>query len=242
MTRMPRYMVAGKPQHVIQRGNNRSAFFSDLNDRLVFSEWLADACERHDCDIHAYVFMTNHLHLVLTPWSEGAVGKVMQSVGRRYVQYFNRKQQRTGGLWEGRYRATLVDTDRYLLACYLYVEMNPVRAGLVADPAQYRWSSYRCNAQGHADPLVTVHELYVALGQDAGSRQAAYRALFANPLDESAIAEIRDATNKAWVLGRVGDGTVNLNRRAFPLARGGDQRKKPIRSIESDPIAPINGV
>jgi putative transposase len=239
---MPRYTVPGQPQHVIQRGNNRAAVFSDANDHLVFAEWLADACVRHDCDIHAYVFMTNHLHLVLTPWSESAIGKVMQSVGRRYVHYFNRKQRRTGALWEGRYRATLIDSEAYLLRCYRYVELNPVRAGLVADPALYPWSSYRCNALGHDDSLVTMHELYFALGPDTESRQSAYRALFASVLDEPTMAEIRAATNKAWVLGQIQEGMIRLNRRARPLARGGDQRREQIHRMGSDSIAPTNGV
>ena len=239
---MPRYTVPGQPQHVIQRGNNRSGFFVDASDYIVFSEWLVDASVRHECDVHAYVFMTNHVHLVMTPWSGTGIGKVMQSVGRRYVHYFNRKQQRTGALWEGRYRATLIDTDRYLFACYRYVELNPVRAGLVAHPAQYRWSSYRSNALGHPDPLITVHERYVALGADVMSRRLAYRSLFDTALDEPTMTEIRTATNKAWFLGPAGDRTTCLNRRAHPLARGGDQRRQQVRSIESDPIAPINGV
>ena len=223
---MPRYIVPGQPQHIIQRGNNRSALFTDSADYRFFLDWLAEACARHACCIHAYVLMTNHVHFVMTTWSSAGIGKVMQAVGRRYVQYFNRKQQRTGGLWEGRYRATLIDTDRYLLACYRYVELNPVRAGLVVHPAHYPWSSYRSNALGRLDPLVTMHDRFAALGDDARSRQAAYRALFGTALDEQTMAEIRAATNKAWVLGSAENAALHLNRRAQPLARGGDRRRK----------------
>lgn len=227
---MPRYIAPGLPQHVIQRGINRSTLFTDYEDYMVFRDWLADACLRHACFIHAYVFMTNHVHLVMTPSTNSGIGKVMQSVGRRYVQHFNRRQRRTGGLWEGRYRATLIDTDRYLLTCYRYVELNPVRAGMVSYPAQYSWSSYRCNALGHEDSLVTMHDSFSALGTDERSRRLAYRQLFRTDLDEETIAEIRAATNNAWALGRAENDVTRLNRRSQPLARGGDRRSR-YRSI-----------
>ena len=145
--------------------------------------------------------MTNHVHLLVTPSQEGAIGNVMQSVGRRYVPYFNGRYRRTGALWEGRYRATLVETDSYLLECYRYIELNPVRAGLVEDPSDYRWSSCRVNALGAIDPLVSPHDLYLALGTDSEARRLAYRALLNLRLDEAALVTIRDSTNKGWPLG-----------------------------------------
>lgn len=201
MARLPRYPASGIPQHVIQRGNNRSAMFAAEPDYQFFRDCLRNACERHGGSVHAYVFMTNHVHLLMTPSSAGGIGSVMQSVGRRYVQYYNTTYQRTGGLWEGRYRATLVETEQYLLACYRYIELNPVRAGLVADPAHYRWSSHRANALGAVDPLIAPHDVYRALGAHTTSRLTAYRELFAAALDESTIGTIRDATNKGWALG-----------------------------------------
>jgi len=144
--------------------------------------------------------MTNHVHLLMTPWTTDGIGAVMQFVGRRYVPYFNRKRDRTGTLWEGRYRATLIDSAKYLLTCYRYVELNPVRAGLVAHPGQYRWSSYGANALGLDDPLIAPHELYNALGYNGESRMAAYRALFHDALDGRMLSEIREATNNGGPL------------------------------------------
>jgi putative transposase len=170
MARLPRYAVPGQPQHVIQRGNNRAVLFATAPDYQFFRDCLKTACEHHGCQIHAYVFMTNHVHLLMTPQTEDGIGKVMQSVGRRYVQYFNFTYGRTGTLWEGRYKATLIDTERYLLTCYRYIELNPVRAGLVAGPGEYPWSSYGANALGRYDPLVTLHGQYLGLGTDPATR------------------------------------------------------------------------
>jgi putative transposase len=149
MPRLPRYVLPGQPQHVIQRGNNRSPLFNVEADYACFLHYMQDACRRHGCHVHAYVLMTNHIHLLITPESKDGLSKVMQSVGRRYVQYFNTSYQRTGTLWEGRYKATIVDSESYLLTCYRYIELNPVRAKLVGHPAEYRWSSYHANALGN---------------------------------------------------------------------------------------------
>jgi putative transposase len=205
---------------VIQRGNNRSALFAVDADYRFFRECLRAACEKYGCVVHAYVFMTNHVHLLITPSTASGIGQVMQSVGRRYVQRFNTRYQRTGTLWEGRYRATVVETARYLFACYRYIELNPVRAGLVGNPQDYRWSSHRANALGVFDPIVVPHEQYCAFGADSGARQAAYRALFTTPLVDSTLAAIREATNKGWTLGseRFGAEIAALvNRRTRPL-------------------------
>lgn len=201
MARLPRYVVPGQPQHVIQRGNNRSALFIAPEDYLYFHECLADACRRYACEVHAYVLMTNHVHLVLTPHTPTGISKAMQSVGGRYVRYFNVAYRRTGTLCEGRYRATIIDTDRYLLQCCRYVELNPVRAGMVRHPTEYLWSSHRANALGVPDALASPHAAYRALAADDAGRQAAYRALFTAAMDGSALDAIRDATNYAWALG-----------------------------------------
>lgn len=137
MARHPRFVLPGHPQHVIQRGNNRSVIFADDADYTFYLDRLREVCERFKCRIHAYVLMTNHVHLLITPETGIGIGKVMQSLGRQYVQYFNYRYRRTGTLWEGRYKASLLNTDQYLLACYQYVELNPVRAGMVEQPAKY---------------------------------------------------------------------------------------------------------
>jgi putative transposase len=201
MARLPRLPVVGLTHHVTQRGNNRCAIFTGARDYAFFRQCLESAANRYACHVHAYVLMTNHVHLLVTPFEIGAIGKLMQSVGRRYVLAFNRSNSRTGTLWEGRYKATAIDTERYLFACYRYIEMNPVRAGLADDPRDYRWSSYRANALGWLDSIVMPHERFDALGADAGTRQRAYRGLFDIPVDEPTLQLIRAATKKGSVLG-----------------------------------------
>ena len=223
MARLPRYVLPGEPQHVIQRGNNRCPIFRSDRDYGVFLKWLAEASRKHRCDIHAFVLMTNHVHLLVTPHAEESISKAMQSLGRRYVQYFNKRYGRTGTLWEGRYRATLVDTERYLWACHRYIESNPVRAGLVRHPAEYAWSSHRRHAHGKPNPVVRPHPLYESLGRDPRERQERYRGFFQTPLPEQTLAAIRQATNKGWALGSDGFKTRIgriLGRRVDPLPRG----------------------
>lgn len=201
MPRLPRYVLPGHPQHVIQRGNNRCPIFIAEGDYGCFRHHLCEACDRHDCRIHAYVLMTNHVHLLMTPNREDSLARVLQSVGRRYVQYFNTHYRRTGTLWEGRYKATVIDTDRYLLTCYRYLELNPVRAAMVNHPGDYPWSSYAAHALGQTDPLVTPHSLYLELGSSPEQRQEAYLALFQAHIDNRTLTEIRQATQKGWALG-----------------------------------------
>lgn len=223
MARHPRYILPGQPQHVIQRGNNREAIFLTPGDYHRFGAYLRDACNRHGCLVHAYVLMTNHVHLLLTPAGPSSIGLVMQSVGRCYVQHFNRWHGRTGTLWEGRYKAVPIDTAQYLLTCYRYIERNPVRAGMVDDPADYRWSSYRANAGGDHDPLVTPHDLYTRIGATARERQAAYRAMCAVDVDASSAQALRRAAETGWVLGtRRFQQAIerSTGRRAAPLGRG----------------------
>jgi putative transposase len=232
MARLPRFVLPGHPQHVIQRGNNRQSIFVTDEDYRFYLAKLGAACQHHHCDVHAYVLMTNHVHLLITPHHEPGIGNVMQSVGRSYVRYFNDTYHRTGTLWEGRYRATLIDTEQYLLICYRYIELNPVRAGMVADPAAYPWSSYHANALGQSDSLVTSHPLYQSLGKEAERRQAAYRGLFQQVIEPPTLAAIRESTNKAWVLGHerfVEAIATTLNRRAARKDRGGDHRSQAYR-------------
>lgn len=201
MPRLPRCTPPGVPQHVIQRGNNRCACFGVDADYRFFRDCLSVACEKHGCRIHAYVLMTNHVHLLVTPSTETAIAQVMQSVGRRYVWYFNRAYRRTGTLWEGRYKATVIESASYLFACSRYIELNPVRAGLTDNPAAYPWSSYDANALGKRDALISPHDLYLQLGRRPSVRRAAYRNSFDVALDETTITAIRNATQKGWTLG-----------------------------------------
>ena len=227
MPRLPRYVLPGQPQHVIQRGNNRSPIFIVDEDYGCFRHYLQEACARHGCQIHAYVFMTNHIHLLLTPEAVDSIAKTMQSVGRRYVQYFNTTYQRTGTLWEGRYKATLIDSESYLFTCSRYIELNPVRANMVGKPVEYRWSSYHANALGKPDSLVQPHSQYLALDKNITNRQTMYRDLFKAHIDEKTLETIRESTQKGWALGndRFKDEIEQLiQRRTRPLDRGGDRR------------------
>ncbi len=223
MARLPRYFVKDQALHVIQRGNNRAPIFATEEDCRFYLDCLAEAAGRYKLSIHAYVLMTNHVHLLASPGKEASLPKTLQSVGRRYVQYFNHAYRRTGTLWEGRYRATLIDTERYLLTCMRYIELNPVRARMVSHPRDYPWSSYRAHAHGKPDVWLQDHELYRRLGRSVNARQAAYRALFKTPIAKSELEAIRAATNRAWVLGddRFKRKVERLaHRRAAPLARG----------------------
>lgn len=201
MPRRARLLVPGVPVHVIQRGNNRSACFYADEDYRFYLDHLAEQARKHGCAVHAYCLMTNHVHLLLTPVQAGSLGGLMKALGQRYVQYVNRTYRRSGTLWEGRFRSCLMQDEAYVLACYRYIELNPVRAGMVVHPAEYRWSSYRANAQGEADALLTPHELYLAQALDYEARLAAYRELFRYELDPGLVDEIRQATNGNFALG-----------------------------------------
>jgi putative transposase len=214
---------AGYPHHIIQRGNNRQAIFFEDADRRVFLSALGEALEAHQCALHAYVLMTNHVHLLITPWNDAGVGGLMQSLGRRYVGYVNRRYARTGTLWEGRFKSTIVDTGDYVLACYHYIEANPVRARMVEGAKDHPWSSHRANAFGDPDRLVTRHDCYKALGRSASQRQAAYRTMFDDDLPDETIEILRDATQRGWVPGRQtfrDQIAAALGRRVTPPVRG----------------------
>lgn len=202
MARLPRISPVGIPVHLIQRGNNRQACFAAPEDYAAYLNWLKEYTKKFSVDIHAWVLMTNHVHLLCTPHEEGSVSLMMQSVGRRYVQYFNYKYQRSGTLWEGRYRSCLVQTEKYLLEVYRYIELNPVRANMVSEPGEYGWSSYPINALGKDSELCTPHPEYLKLGKRKDTRMKNYRALFKAHVDDELLVEIRNGLNKGMALGK----------------------------------------
>ena len=201
MPRRPRIQLDRVPLHIVQRGHNREACFFGENDYASYLHWLGEALAETQCALHAYVLMTNHVHLLLTPKKAELVPRLIMSLGRRYVQYVNRTHGRTGTLWDSRYKSSVVQSDTYLLTCQRYIELNPLRAAMVTNPAHYRWTSYRHNALGQADSRLTPHPLYVALGATDKARQAEYRGLFRAHLDEAAIDDIRLALNQNQPLG-----------------------------------------
>ncbi|KZX01582.1 transposase [Pseudoalteromonas luteoviolacea] len=237
MARLPRLNLPNIPQHVVQRGNNRQVTFVENIDYAVYLDKLKQYAHEYDVQVHAYVLMTNHVHLLLTPTTANGVSKLMQSLGRYYVGYFNRAYQRTGTLWEGRYKSTLVETDNYFLLVSRYIELNPVRANMVSHPADYTWSSYQHNAVGKRVELITEHALYRALGVTDQNRQACYRALFEKQIPAKTLADIQSATNKMWVLGsdRFKQQVEALaGRRATPIPRGGDRKSTTYKKQSSN--------
>lgn len=203
MPRRARIHLDGVPLHIVQRGHNRQPCFFAEEDYHSYLRWLNEALRETDGALHAYVLMTNHVHLLVTPGKAAEVPKLLISLGRRYVQHINRTYRRTGTLWDSRYKSSLVQAESYLLTCQRYIELNPVRAAIVGDPAHYRWTSFRANALGQSDALLTAHSLYLALGRTAPERQAAYRALFRTCLEQAAIDELRLALNQNRVIGNV---------------------------------------
>jgi putative transposase len=165
------FFLPGVPAHVVQRGNNPQAVFYDQAGYRAYLGWLEEGARRYGCAVHASVLLTNHVHLLGTPQERESISRLLQYAGRRYVPCINHTYGRSGTLWEGRFKASIVDASEYLLACYRYIELNPVRAGMVAAPKGYRWSSYRANAQGAADPVVSPHEMYLGLGADEQAHQ-----------------------------------------------------------------------
>jgi len=227
MPRRARLSLPNIPLHIIQRGNNRQACFYADEDYRFYLDWLREHADKKGCQIHAYVLMTNHVHLLVSAEQPDAPGALMKALGQRYVQYVNRTYRRSGTLWEGRFRSCLTQEESYLLACQRYIELNPVRAGMVEHPAEYRWSSYRGNAQGEHDLLLKPHLLYQTLGEDAASREAAYRELFRYELEPGLVDEIRRATNGNYALGNAAFAaqvTTVLGRRAAPGKSGRPRR------------------
>jgi putative transposase len=201
MPRHARTIVPDVATHIVQRGNNRApCFFSDA-DRRTYLALLGELSRRHGCQVHAYCLMGNHVHLLVTPQRADSCALLMKNLGQRYVQYINRTYERTGCLWEGRFRSCLAQSERYVLACYRYIELNPVRAAIVDGPGTYQWSSYRANAEGKWDPLVTPHQEFLALGHDETARRRTYRNMFEHALSAALLHEIRAATNAGNAFG-----------------------------------------
>jgi len=201
MARLPRIAPVNVPIHIIQRGNNRQLCFAAGEDYGAYIVWLAEYARKYMVEVHAWVMMSNHVHLLCTPRREGSLSLMMQSLGRRYVRYFNHQYQRSGTLWEGRYKSCLIQEERYLLEVYRYIELNPVRAGMVADPGDYRWSSYQVNALGHRSDVCTPHSAVLALGVNAVERRKNYRTLFAQHVEGELLTNIRETANKGLALG-----------------------------------------
>jgi putative transposase len=233
MPRRRRLDLPGIPQHVVQRGNNRGACFFSDGDRFAYLDRLAHYAKRLAVEVHAYVLMTHHVHLLATPQRHGAISTLMQDLGRDYVRLVNSAHRRTGTLWEGRFHSCLVDTDRYLLTCMRYIELNPVRAGMVQDAADYIWSSHRSNALERVGAVLKPHAVYLALGGTAPERCAAYRDLFASlpdPDEENAL-RLHTRQGAAW-------GSAGFQReiaaalgRAVTASPPGRPRRTPLNGI-----------
>ena len=237
MPRRARIALPNVPVHLIQRGNNRQPCFFADEDYRRYLDWLAEYSVKSGCRVHAYVLMTNHVHLLISSDRADAGGALMKSLGQRYVQYVNRVYKRSGTLWEGRFRSCPVQEEDYLLGCQRYIELNPVRANIVAHPAEYRWSSYPANAQGEPDALVHPHPLYAALGNDVVDRQAAYRELFRYELEPGLVDEIRRATNGNFALGSerfAAEVGLMAGRRAMPGQSGRPRKSPPPENGELD--------
>jgi putative transposase len=222
MPRRARLKVAGNPHHVVQRGNNRADCFFSEKDYRFYLCCLRELAEGYRCAVHAYVLNPNHVHLLVTPETEDALSLMMRSLSSRYAQYVNHVYRRSGTLWEGRYRSSIIESERYLLTCYRYIELDPIRLRLVAHPGDYAWSSYRCHALGNSDGVIRDHPLYRALGATPEARALAYRELFRHPITEQEIAEIRTS----WKTG---------------LVLGGDSFKNEIERIVERPVRPGKG-
>jgi len=201
MARLPRLSVPGYPHHIIQRGNNRQAIFSSTADYILLLALLKENAQKFGVAVHAYVLMTNHFHILATPEQLNSLPLMMQAVGRSYVRYFNDAQHRSGTLWEGRYRSTLIQTDRYLLTCMAYLDLNPVRAGLVRQAKEYEWSSHRHYIGQRADKLITPHPLFWTLGNTPFSREAAYADLVDVGITSAQHSDLTRSVLSGWALG-----------------------------------------
>jgi putative transposase len=227
MPRRARHYVAGLPYHLVQRGNNRQPCFMDPADYRRYLELWQETSRRYGVAVHAYCLMTNHVHFLATPADTDSLSNTTKVVGSRFAQYINRKYHRTGTLWEGRHRASLVQSERYLLTCYRYIELNPVRAGMVAWPKDYPWSSHRVNAWGEPG-WIQPHPEYLGLDRDPSGRLEAYRAMFSESLPVDDLAEIRRAIHYCQPLG---DGPFRARvEREFGVGLGQMQRGRPSRS------------
>jgi putative transposase len=226
MPRKKRFYQPGVPVHVFQRGHNRKPVFFDDQDYLTYLRFLKVSADALGCVVHAYVLMTNHVHLLVTPTATNDISLLFQGIGRHFVPYINKTYQRKGSLWEGRHKGHVLESESYFLACMRYIEMNPVRAGMVEQPGQYRWSSYAANAQGIDNAIIRPHELYLALGKTPVACQAAYQGLFTTVFNPDELELIRASLHSGTPLGNerfkteiesVVGGTVGFSKRGRPL-------------------------
>jgi len=234
MARLKRVSLVGVPQHIIQRGNNRQVCFASEADNKAYLNWLKEYSKKYQVDIHAWVLMTNHIHILCTPQKIDAISQMMQALGRMYVRYFNYTYQRTGTLWEGRFKSSLIQSERYLLEVYRYIELNPVRANMVIDAGEYSWSSYQCNGLGKTSELLTPHPEYLALGATKKKRQENYRDLFKVHIEVTMLDDIRNCVNKGLALGSDSFRTqveALTNKRVTAGRKG---RPKKIKKINED--------
>ncbi len=212
MARLPRLTIPGYPHHIIQRGNNRQVIFGSGADYQTLLGLFEEHARKSQVAIHAYVLMSNHFHLLATPETAEAIPEMMQAVGRRYVRYFNQRQGRSGTLWEGRYKSTLIQAERYLLACMVYIDLNPVRAGLVGEPGEYPWSSHNHYVGRNNDRLISPHPLYWELGNTPFAREAAYAQLVQSGVTGQQEQALTDSALRGWALGEA-DYVADLQRR-----------------------------
>ncbi|MDF1480607.1 transposase [Extensimonas sp. H3M7-6] len=231
MARLPRLTLPGYPHHVIQRGNNRQRIFVDRGDFEHMLGLLAEYAQKFGVELHAYVLMDNHFHLLATPATEQALPLMMQALGRSYVRYFNRRHGRTGTLWEGRYRSTMIESERYLLACMAYIDLNPVRAGMAAQAGDWPWSSYAHYVGLRQDRLVTPHALYWELGNTPFAREAAYAELVQAGISAAQQSALTDATLRGWALGE-GDFLAEVQKKS-PRRVVRSKAGRPVRMPES---------
>ncbi len=201
MPRKPRFFLPDVPAHIVQRGHSREPVFFEDSDYQAYLGWLEEAAERYGCAIHAYVLMTNHIHILATPKDKDGISRMMQYVGRRYVPYINYNYGSSGSLWEGRFKASLISDEQYLLTCMRYIELNPIRANIVNSPSRYRWSSYRHNAQGKDNSIITEHSLYTGLAKTKVARRENYKDLFKAHIDAEQLKSIRAAWQTGTPLG-----------------------------------------
>ena len=201
MARLARLVVPLQVHHLIQRGHNRQAVFRDDEDRRKYLEILREVASIHHVAVHAYVLMDNHVHLLVTPEDAQGLSRMMQAQGRRFVAWFNKRHEHIGTLWEGRFRATVIDSERYLLLCMRYLDLNPVRAGLLVQCREYAWSSHAHYIGARTDPLITEHPLFWALGNTPFERDAAYKELFSADISPAEVTALTESALKGWPLG-----------------------------------------
>ncbi len=231
MARLPRLVVPNQPHHIIQRGNDQNTIFRDADDYIAFLRWLREAAKQFNVAIHAYALMPTHLHLLVSPSDSAGLGRMMQWVGRHYVPYFNEKYKRAGTLWQGRYKAVVIDFERYFLLCSRYIELNPVRVGLASAPEDYPWSSFAHHAGIKPDPVITDHPIFWALGNTPFDREASYKALVEQGVSEREVEMLTQATLKGWPLGSENFKALlakQVGRRVHPAKRGRPRKSQEV--------------